>query len=117
MMINVDDSLQRILFPQDVMLQTELEKVLHRHYPGHAWSVDCNIRQGMINVHNLFLSGMYGFRLKLHGAFSASQVEHDVMMAGGELLERYRLTRGEFNVEKWCGLRTDFAGNLIADRG
>lgn len=105
------------LNPQDVILQRDLLTVLHRHYPGHFWDVDVNVRQGMINVRNLFLSGIYGFRLKLKGIFSASQIEHDVKMAGGELLERYCVSRGRFNVDKWANLPTNFAGEIIVDRG
>jgi len=108
---------EQLIFPQDLVLQKDLELLLHRHYPGHFWCVDVNIRQGMINVKNLFLSGTMGFRLKLQGIFTASQVEHDVMMAGGELLERYKLARGAFDVSRWCALPTDRRGNFIADRG
>jgi len=104
-------------FPQDVMLQRELETVLHRHYPGHFWHLDVNIRQGLINVRNLFLSGAFGFRIKLQGVFSASQVEHDVMVAGGELLERYNMPRSTFNKDKWYALPTDFRGLHIHAEG
>jgi len=103
--------------PQDVMLEKELLTVLNRHYPGHYWRVECNIRQGCINVFNMLLSGLYGFRLHLQGIYSASQVEHDVMMAGGELLERYRLSRSRMNWDKLLALPTDFAGRLILDKG
>jgi hypothetical protein len=104
-------------FPQDLLLQRDLEVVLHRHYPGHFWHVDVNIRQGFINIKNLFLSGMYGFRIDLRGIFSASEVERDVMIAGGELLERYKMKRGAFDLAQFEGLKTDFAGRHIADRG
>jgi hypothetical protein len=108
---------EKEIFPQDLLLQKDLEVLLHRHYPGHFWYVDVNIRQGMINVKNFFLSGNMGFRLHLKGVFSASQVERDVMLAGGELLERYRMARGAFDVAKWCALPTDRRGQLIVDRG
>jgi len=103
--------------PQDLMLQNSLLAVLRRHYPGHFWHVDVNVRQGMINIHNLFLSGIWGFRIHLKGIHSASQIEHDVKMAGGELLERYNMRRGSFNVDKWEGLPMDFSGQIIMDRG
>ena len=101
----------------DVTLEISLLSELQKHYPGHYWMVECNIRQGMINVYNLLLSGKYGFRLQLGGIFSYSQVAADVMRAGGELLERFNLPRGKFNVEKWLCLPVNSAGRPLFDKG
>lgn len=102
---------------KDVMLAKMLGDRLDKLYPGYLWWVDVNSRQGFINVKNLFLSGKWGFRIDLKGIYSSSELEKDIMRAGGELLERYRMARSGFNEAQYRNLRTDFKGDLIVDRG
>jgi hypothetical protein len=70
---------------------------------------------GIASVYNLRLSGKWGFILKLRDIYGADGMKK-VIRAGGELLERYRMRRGTFDVDAYAGLRTDFAGNHIADK-
>lgn len=94
----------------DEVMAKGMAEVLHRHYPGYLWGV--NIGGGVVNVLNLSLSGKWGFTIKLPGQYSASDFDRQVMRAGGELLERYRLARGRFDNDRHAELKTDFAGNL-----
>lgn len=74
-----------------------IAEMLHRHYPGHAWGVRCT--GGVAIVQNMALSGKWGFVLhsdKLQGP----DAEKRVMRAGGELLERYRISRAKAGVEQ-----------------
>lgn len=74
-----------------LMCKTAAEK-LHRTYPGHLWAVD--IQGGtVLNVRNMALSGQWGFTLRLPTIYSASEFDRQLVRAGGELLERYRVSR------------------------
>lgn len=64
---------------------------LHKTYPGHLWAVD--IQGAVLNVRNLALSGVWGFTLHLPAVYSASEFDRQLTRAGGELLERYRVSR------------------------
>lgn len=99
----------------DLVMAKTMAEELHRAYPGHLWAVTCNGTIGFADVRNLALSGNWGFRIKLDDIYSASQFMHLVRTAGGELLERYRLTRGKFDQDQYNALPTDFAGRLKAD--
>lgn len=97
---------------EEVMAKNMAE-VLNRHYPGYLWAV--NVQGSVVNVFNFALSGRWGFTLRIPEQFSASDFDRQVMRAGGELLERYRLARGKFDEDKYARLRTDHAGNLAFD--
>lgn len=75
----------------DLIAAKNAADVLNRHYPGHLWAVSCD--QGMLDVRNMALSGNWGFRVKLPVIYSASEFDRQIMRAGGEILERYRIRR------------------------
>lgn len=89
---------------------------LHKHYPGHLWAVSVDPNARTLDVRNLLLSGAWGFRIPLKGVFSATWLDREIMRAGGELLERYRMRRGAINQEAIANLPTNFAGQHVADR-
>lgn len=65
--------------------------VLNRKYPGHRWMVCVDDVGGIVNITNARLSGLQGYTLHI------TKIDNDfksVMRAGGEILERYRLSRG-----------------------
>jgi hypothetical protein len=99
----------------DIVMAKQMAEALHAAYPGHMWAVACDGQIGFADVRNLALSGNWGFRIKLDEIYSGSNFKHRVLMAGGELLERYRLNRGKFNQDQYQGLQTDFAGRFKAD--
>lgn len=80
----------------DFLLAKRMAEVLHKHYPGHLWAVTCEGQTGIATVRNLRLSGMWGFTLKLKNIQDDPTLKR-VVMAGGELLERYKVARGKFN--------------------
>lgn len=99
----------------DLLIARGMAEALHAHYPGHLWAVTCDGKTGMADVRNLGLSGNWGYRLKLKNIYSGSQFQADVIRAGGELLERYRLSRGRLKLDEYSNLKSDFAGRLKAD--
>lgn len=92
-----------------------IAETLHATYPGHLWGVNASAETGIATVFNLRLSGKWGFIIKL------SEIIHDpsmkkVKQAGGEILERYRVSRGRIDHDQIDDLPLDFAGNHKADK-
>lgn len=85
--------------------------VLHKHYPGHLWAVAIDKQARMLDVRNLALSGRWGFRIRLPELFSGTSFDKAVMRAGGEVLERYKVSRRKANEDELAALPVDFSGN------
>jgi hypothetical protein len=100
----------------DMILAKEIADALNSHYPGHLWAVNVDGPNGVANIRDLLLSGQMGYVLKLVNIFSASDFRRDVVRAGGEILERYRMTRGRLDEGQYAGLKTNFAGEFAFDR-
>ncbi len=92
----------------------EMADTLHNAYPGHLWAV--SVDRGIADVRNLALSGQWGFRIPLPAVYSASEFKRDIVRAGGEILERYKMKRGRMDWDLYDELKTDVAGNPIADK-
>lgn len=100
----------------DMNMSKTLAEALHRHYPGHLWGVNVSHRTGLIEIRNLYLAGNWGYVMKLQPIYSISSLEMDVMRAGGEILERFRMSRAQFQAEQYAAAPTDFAGRLLFDK-
>ncbi|MDD5084196.1 MAG: hypothetical protein PHT88_04715 [Candidatus Moranbacteria bacterium] len=87
-----------------------LAETLNKHYPGHAWAVKADVEQGVANVFNLALSGEWGFVLRLDELMNDPNMKLTIR-AGGELLERYRLSRGKLKEQDMAELSFDIKGN------
>lgn len=78
----------------EMSMAKEIAETLHATYPGHLWAV--TVRSGVAIIKDLFVSSLWGYILKL------KDIQHDagartkaVKLAGGEILERARLERGQ----------------------
>jgi hypothetical protein len=89
---------------------------LDNHYPGHLWAVSADSSTGLCTIRDLLLSGQMGCVLKIPAIYSASSFQADVIRAGGEILERYRLSRGRLDEAQYAGLKTNFAGEFAFDK-
>lgn len=99
----------------DLLMAKEMAELLNKHYPGHMWAVSCDGGgTGFADVRNLSLSGTWGFRVKLRELFSASDFRHRIVMAGGEILERYNLSRGKLRPEEFASIPITFNGDFKA---
>lgn len=103
------------LAANDLVMAKEMADALHTAYPGHMWAVACDGATGFADVRNMALSGNWGFRVKLRDVYSGSDFKRKVIMAGGEVLERYRLSRGHFRQHEYAAIPTDRLGNFKAD--
>ncbi len=100
----------------DYVMAKNAAELLHRHYPGYLWAVSVDHNARTLDVRNLMLSGAWGFRIPLMPVFSASDLDKQVMRAGGELLERYRVRRRALEHDEIAALSVDCAGHHVADR-
>ena len=91
----------------------DMAEALHAAYPGHLWAVTCDGEKGIATVRNLALSGEWGFVLHLKEIYSASAWKKDIVMAGGELLERFNLSRGLANQEAIASIPNDFSYRFV----
>lgn len=94
----------------DMVQAKHIGDVLARHYPGHAWMVHVDGKQGIAIVRNQMLNGQWGYVIRLTDIISASDLDRVAMLAGGEILERFKLRRGAFDGESWAGLPLSEAG-------
>jgi len=94
----------------DFTLAKNIGEHLTKKYPGHLWKVVVN--QGVVFIHNLMLSGNWGFTIK------QEHIDNDyiaITKAGGELLERYRISRGRLKEQEVLDMPRDFAARPIGD--
>ena len=85
---------------------------LHKHYPSHAWGVCANVETGLVQVYNLRLSGEWGFVLHIDRLATDPSMRLTIR-AGGELLERYNLSRAGLKEHEYAGINFDFKGNAV----
>jgi len=83
---------------------------LNQHYPGHLWAV--NVNQGVAFIKNLMLSGSHGFVIKLKDIDSNYRA---VVKAGGEVLERFNISRGRLQEQEILNIDRDHALRPIGD--
>lgn len=79
----------------DMEKAKEVGETLLKHYPGHLWAVA--FQGGALVVKNLAISSFYGFIIKHHNSFSATDLAKKAVLAGGELLERAGMPRGPWD--------------------
>ena len=81
----------------DMALAKQIADTLTKHYPGHLWAVGIDHEQGVATIENVLLPGKWGFYVHL---INIDPGMKRVIMAGGELLERFNVHRGRMNQEK-----------------
>ncbi|HIJ85739.1 MAG: hypothetical protein HW380_216 [Magnetococcales bacterium] len=74
----------------------QVGEALWHTYPGYRWAVA--ITGGLVRIRNLDLSGQWGFDIPLE-TLKNDPLLKKVVMAGGEILERYRLARRGANAD------------------
>lgn len=102
---------------REQLLAADAGDALHVAYPGHWWAVSASERDGMLDV-RLAMAMNWGFRIKIAAGaeYSASDLKRRVLMAGGEILERFKLSRGRARADEINGLKRDFAHNVEFDK-
>ena len=99
----------------DINLAKMIAEALNNDYPGHLWAVNVRGEHGIATIHNLMLSGEWGYTLHLDKRYSASETTAAAKRGAGEILERYNVARGRANMENMAMMETDFAGRVVGD--
>jgi hypothetical protein len=97
----------------NIDLAKQMSDVLQQHYPNHLWAVNVDWSQGVASVKNLLLSGDWGFLLHLTAIYSISEFFKRLVMAAGELLERYDISRGACKLDEVLSVPVDEIGNRV----
>ena len=85
----------------DDRMARAIGRVLHQHYQGHDWNVWVSRETGIAKIWlSCLMNPQYPYVLHLAGLQS-----HDVMRAGGEILERYQLPRSTIDFALVKGVR------------
>lgn len=82
----------------DVLLGRQVLEKLHKHYPRWTWVIDIPPNQNVVLIRNLDCDPYGKMAYLLHkDKLAADPTLFKVMIAGGELLERYRMQREGYN--------------------
>ena len=85
----------------DVAAARAVRRILDVAYPGHDWEVIADSGQGYVAFRIPALMGM-NFAYLVKGKDLTAEA---VLKGGGELLERYRLPRGKFDLDRFLEAR------------
>ena len=72
--------------------------LLTRVYPNHLWMIG-TAPGGVLCIKYGGADSRFGYTIDVPGAASSSELEHAIIMGGGELLERLNLPRGSWDGE------------------
>lgn len=79
---------------QDMTMAKDIADTLFVKYPGYMWGV--NVTSGVAIIKCLNVSSLYGFVLKYKDiCHDAAFRQKEIIRAGGEILERAKMNRGE----------------------
>lgn len=91
---------------KDVDLGKKMIGYLEKHYPNHAFYVECNHDAGVLSIQLLYeeKNGVmrrwaWGMLIHLKNLMSDAEIDRRAMTDGGELLERYRIARTKAHEE------------------
>lgn len=70
----------------------EIGATLVQHYPNRHWYVDVTLQGGVAKVQCPALSMQYGFAIHINNK-THDQLKRDTVMAGGQILEMFNLSR------------------------
>lgn len=80
-------------------------QVLTRHYPNHMWAIGWAPGYTLVIKNLAIQDGRYGYTVDVAKAATTSEIEHAVMLGGGELLERCGVRRGHWD-GNWLNLES-----------
>jgi hypothetical protein len=87
----------------DVAAARAVRRILDTAYPGHDWEVVADSGQGYVAFRIPALMGMnYAYLVK-----GRDLTAEAILKGGGELLERYRLPRGKFDLDRFLAARAE----------
>lgn len=70
----------------------QIGAVLRKHYPHRSWYVEVSIAGGAAKILCPSISALYGYVIHINGKTNDA-LEKDAVMAGGQILEMFKLSR------------------------
>lgn len=96
----VDAPEKMVLKATLINLCKRVAAVLDRHYPGWLWAIRPDEGGGIVDIFSMRIDAEWGYTL--HTARLQEDVDlRSVIVAGGEILERYGMPRGPYSYEAW----------------
>jgi hypothetical protein len=98
----------------DLWAARQVMDTLEKHYPGHTWRVVHDSFQCVCLISIPILMGINKYmavNLKTHALD-----DHRVINAGGEILERYGLARGAFELAPFLDAREKHSALVVPSR-
>jgi hypothetical protein len=103
--------------PQHYLAEVNMAKgiaeALYKKYPGYVWMVNADNGNNIATIQLGGVTGQHGFYVHLDKLTAGME---QIMRAGGEVLERYKLTRGRRNDTEIGSLVRDFAGRVAHEQ-
>jgi hypothetical protein len=94
----------------DLAAAGSVRRILDTAYPGHDWEVVAESAQGYVAFRIPALMGA-NYAYLIRGKDLTAKA---VLTGGGELLERYRLPRGKFDLDRFLEARAEHS--ILLDR-
>jgi hypothetical protein len=90
----------------EATLMRDVLATLNKHYPGHVWAVE--VSGGVLGVKAPGLNGLMGFAIRQDRVSTKR-----VVMAGGEILERFRQRRAAMDIDQYRDARRNIRGDAV----
>lgn len=98
---------------KDFDIAKTMNEWLEKHYPGHLWATVSDLRQGIVKFNIPILMGVDQW-------FVINLSTHDVIdglkLGAGQILERYRLARGRFEIDSFLDARAKHSRLVMPSR-
>lgn len=91
-----------------------ITEVLQQHYSGHVWGVALSDDCSMTYIRCFSVSGEMGYSLHTD-KLSGDELKRKAIRAGGEILERYKMSRGMYRGDEHAELKMTRSGRIICD--
>jgi hypothetical protein len=89
--------------------------LLATHYPGYRWRVEPDVKNGIVDIRCEHTNCKFGYTLIPSLYFSETQWRAAIIKAGGEILERFNMSRRGFDAVDFLTRKRDHAGLIHPD--
>jgi hypothetical protein len=98
---------------RDIEIARNMQAWLNKHYPGHLWGCVSDLAQGIVKFNIPILMGVQHWwiiNLKTHDVIDG------LRMGAGQILERYGLRRGRFDLNSFLEAREKHSALVVPSR-
>jgi hypothetical protein len=98
---------------QDIAIAKTMMAWLEKHFPGHMWGCVSDIKQGIVKFNIPIIMGVcdwYVINLR------TTDIIKGLSVGAGQILERYRLPRGRFELDPFLEAREKYSSLVVPSR-